>query len=148
MVKKAISILISDENVFTETVDHGPWCRNNRFHFSPKENNRLSKAICHQGVNLWWKFSKIHLADFFSGDFVAPILIARRSLILGLIGRLSFFRIDDGFKCGVIILRFLCWICPIFRSPFSDKNSDFEREIFISKMEMIFFDQILDIPGW
>ena len=55
---------------------------------------------------LMMKFSKIRLADF-SEDFVAPILIARRSLFLGLIGRLSFIRIDDGFKYGVIILRFI-----------------------------------------
>ena len=35
----------------------------------------------------------------------------------------------------------------IFRSP-SDKNSDFEHEIFVSKTKMIFCDQILNILCW
>lgn len=70
-------------------------------HFDPKMVIRKNNEY-----KLMMKFSKIRLADF-SEDFVAPILIARRSLFLGLIGRLSFIRIDDGFKYGVIILWYI-----------------------------------------
>ena len=143
-IKLEFLILISDETVFTETII---WRRNNGFEFSLKENNRLLKTIWHRGVNSWWKFSKIHLADF-SEDFVAPILIARRSLFLGLIGRLSFIRIDDGFKYGVIILRYK-WVILTFQgSIFGQKRRKVESEKFIFKMKTIFFDHILDILCW